>query len=53
MEDLSDRELEKYLQENTAAKWFCEFALSEKTPDHSVFCKLRKNIGTRFISRCR
>ncbi|APC90879.1 MULTISPECIES: transposase [Francisella] len=50
MEDLSDRELEKYLQENNAAKWFCEFTLLEKTPDHSVFCKFRKNIGTRFIS---
>ena len=23
MEDLSDRELERFLQENTAGKWFC------------------------------
>lgn len=25
MEDVSDRELERLLQENTAAKWFCNF----------------------------
>ena len=37
MEDLSDRELEKFLQENTAGKWFCGFTLTDKTPDHSVF----------------
>jgi transposase len=23
LEDISDRELERFLQENTAAKWFC------------------------------
>ena len=33
-EDLSDRELERYLNENNAGKWFCEFGLSEPTPDH-------------------
>jgi transposase, IS5 family len=44
MEDLSDRELEKYIQENLAGKWFCEFALTEKTPDHSVFTRARKKI---------
>ena len=31
IEDLSDRELEKMLQENTAAKLFCGFGLSERT----------------------
>ncbi len=25
LEDLSDHELERYLQENNAAKWFCQF----------------------------
>lgn len=29
LEDLSDRELERYLQENTAGKWFCGFELTE------------------------
>jgi transposase len=33
MEDLSDRELERYLQENNAAKLFCSFTLTEKTPE--------------------
>ncbi len=51
MENLSDRELERYIQENTAAKWFCHFDLSEKTPDHTVFCKIRQKIGTVFLSK--
>ena len=46
MEDLSDRELEKYLQDNNSAKWFCDFGLVEKTPNHSVFGNARKRIGT-------
>ncbi|WP_341749823.1 transposase [Candidatus Tisiphia endosymbiont of Sialis lutaria] len=29
MEDLSDRELERYLSDSNAAKWFCEFNLRE------------------------
>lgn len=51
MEDLSDRELERYLQENNAAKWFCEFSLTELTPDYSVFSKLRARIGTALLSK--
>lgn len=51
MEDLSDRELERYIQENTAAKWFCEFNLAEPTPDFTVFCKIRKRIGTHVLSK--
>ncbi len=50
MENLSDRELERYLQENTAAKWFCEFTLSEKTPDYSLFTHVRSRIGTKRLS---
>ena len=50
MEDLSDRELEKFLQENTAGKWFCGFTLTDKTPDHSVFSKMRKRLGTKLLS---
>ncbi|MDR4466874.1 MAG: transposase [Nitrospira sp.] len=37
MEDLSDRELARYLEENLAAKWLCGFSLSEPTPDYSLF----------------
>ena len=51
MENLSDRELERYLQENTAAKWFCKFSLLESTPDHTVFTKIRKKIGTHLLSK--
>ena len=29
-EDLSDRELERYLLDNNSAKWFCDFGLVEK-----------------------
>lgn len=50
MENLSDRELEKYLRENVSSKWFCGFTLMESTPDFSVFSKLRKKIGTNLLS---
>lgn len=50
MEDLSDRELERFLQENTAAKWFCGFGLTEQTPDYTSFTKTRGRIGTKILS---
>lgn len=50
MEDLSDRELERYLNENTAAKWFCGFDLTEQTPDYTLFGKIRSRIGTKLLS---
>ena len=46
IEDLSDREMERYLQENTAGKWFCDLALGDKSPDHSYFGDFRKRLGT-------
>lgn len=51
LEDLSDRELEVFLQENNAGKWFCGFLLNEDTPDHTVFSKARKKIGTDLLSK--
>ena len=51
MENLSDREMERYLQENNSAKWFCGFGLSEKTPDHGVYSTARKRIGTKRLSK--
>lgn len=51
MEDLSDRELERFLNENNAAKWFCGFELNECTPDHSVFGRIRDRIGTQKLSK--
>jgi IS5 family transposase len=51
LEDLSDRELERYLQENTTAKWFCSFEITDKTPDFSVFSRIRQRIGTSKLSK--
>lgn len=50
MEDVSDRELERFLQENNAGKLFCGFSLLEKTPDHSYFSVLRTKIGTKRLA---
>ena len=51
MQDLSDRELERYLNENNAAKWFCGFDLTEATPDYTVFGKTRSRIGTELLAK--
>ncbi|QVL54736.1 MAG: transposase [Simkaniaceae bacterium] len=51
MENCSDRELERFIQENNAARWFCGFNLRDNTPDHTVFCQLRKKIGTNTLSK--
>lgn len=50
MEDLSDRELERFLEENVAAKLFCGFGLSDPTPDYSTFSLARKRIGTQGVA---
>ena len=50
MEDLSDRELEKFLQENISGRWFCGFMLNEDTPDHTVFTRARSKIGTDLLA---
>jgi IS5 family transposase len=50
MENLSDRELAQFLGENNAGKWFCDFGLTEPTPDYSVFSKVRKRIGTKVLA---
>jgi len=47
MEDLSDREMERYLSENLAAKWFVDCGLGGSTPDHSYFGDFRARIGTK------
>jgi transposase len=51
MENISDRELERMIQENNSAKWFCGFTLSESTPDFSVFSRVRSRIGTNKLSK--
>jgi len=49
-ENYSDRQMKKALEENVAVKWFCGFELTEKTPDHSYFGKLRKRLGIKNIA---
>jgi IS5 family transposase len=51
MEDLSDREFERFIAENIAGKWFCGFGLCEKTPDFTTVCKFRNLIGTSKIGK--
>ncbi len=51
MENLSDRECERYLRENTAGKWFAGFSLTEETPDYSTLCKFRNAMGSEGIER--
>ena len=50
MEDLSDRELERFIAENNAAKLFCDFSLISQTPDHSLFSRVRQSIGTNNLA---
>ena len=50
MEDLTDREFERFIAENNSAKWFCGFGLIERTPDYTTICKFRNAIGTKQIS---
>ena len=50
MEYLSDRELERFLKENNAGKWFCEFSLTEASPTHTIFTRARERIGTERLA---
>ena len=50
MEELSDRELERFLQENLAGKLFCGFELTEDTPDFSTFSTLRDRFGAKGVA---
>ena len=49
-EDLSDRQMENALKDNSPMKWFCGFGLLDRTPDHSYFGKMRKRIGTKKLA---
>lgn len=50
MERLSDRELERFLEENVAAKLFCGFSLTDPTPDFSTFSLARNRIGAEGLA---
>lgn len=49
-ENYSDREMEQAIRENMAVRWFCGFGLTEVTPDHSYFGKLRTRVGTKRVA---
>ena len=49
-EDYSDRQMEQALRENIAVKFFCGFALTEKTPAYSYFTKLRSRLGAKCLA---
>lgn len=51
MEDLSDWELERYLEENLAAKWLCGFPCAAPTRDYSLFSRVRTRIGPTRLSQ--
>jgi IS5 family transposase len=48
--DLSDRELEERLQDDLAYRWFCGFSLTDQTPDHTYFCRMRALLGTQRLA---
>ena len=49
--DLSDREMENRLRDDLAFRWFCGIGLEEETPDHTFFCRIRKDLGTKRIGQ--
>jgi len=51
MENLNDRELERFLRENVSGKFFCGFSLLEKTPDHTYLSHLRFKIGQKRLAK--
>ncbi len=50
MEDLSNREAQRFLEENLAGKLFCGFSIKDRTPEHTYFVGLRKRIGTNRLA---
>jgi IS5 family transposase len=48
-EDYSDRQMEQAMRENVAIKYFCKLGLTDQTPDHSYFGRLRVRIGASRI----
>jgi len=51
LEDWSDRQMEQALKDNVSVKWFCGYELTDKTPDHSYFGRLREKLGTDNVSK--
>ena len=51
MQELSDRAMQKFLEENRAAKYFCGFNMQEKTPHFTLFTKVPEPIGTHGLAK--
>ena len=51
IEDLSDRQAERFIRENLAAKLFCGFELLSATPEFSYFSRLRSRIGLAELTK--
>jgi IS5 family transposase len=49
--DLSDREMERRLQDDMAFRWFCGFKLEDETPDHTYFGRVRTLLGADKIGK--
>jgi len=49
-EDYSDRQMEEAVRSNMNVRWFCNFSLTEDTPDHTYFTRLRKRLGTKKLA---
>jgi len=49
--DLSDRQMEKQIADALSYRWFTGIELSEQTPDHSYFGRIRKQLGTKRIGK--
>src|SRR5215468_9558785 len=40
--DHSERQICADIQVNLAYRWFCKLGIEDKIPDHSVFCRARR-----------
>jgi IS5 family transposase len=47
--DRSDRQLEREMRDSIAMRWFCDFGITDQTPDHTYFSRMRTMIGTKRI----
>ena len=51
IENLSGRQFQRFMEENNAGKWFCDFGISEETPTYSTICKFRNRLGVDEIEK--
>ena len=49
-EDRSDREMERFMRDDMAARRFCGFGATERTPDRSSSGAFRKRLGTEGLT---